>query len=255
MAQSVFRSNEVTTKEEKVVLQFTKNFEPPKEEVVEVVPEYTGPTAEDLRREAEAFKESWEHEKQKMLEKAQAEADQIVKNAEEAAFSQVKRQSDQAAVMKTQAQKEAERCGGQGGFQCNPERRPVQPGQTVDDRFHLSGYPGTYRSQRPPWPRRSAGRPGSRRQRRTGAGSHHDVRQRRLQHQQRRRAGRRQGDASACRQALSPQRFAPECRQHVQLVRECGDADGRRFVGAADDERVVALLRFAADASHGHQAL
>lgn len=108
MAQSVFRSNEVTTKEEKVVLQFTKNFEPPKEEVVEVVPEYTGPTADDLRREAEAFKESWEHEKQMMLEKAQAEADQIVKNAETAAFSQVKHQADQAAVVKAQAQKEAE---------------------------------------------------------------------------------------------------------------------------------------------------
>ena len=59
MAQSVFRSNEVTTKKDKVVLQFTKNFEPPKEETVEVVPEYTGPTADDLRREAEAFKESW----------------------------------------------------------------------------------------------------------------------------------------------------------------------------------------------------
>lgn len=108
MAQSVFRSNEVTTKKEKVVLQFTKNFEPPKEEVVEVVPEYTGPTADDLRREAEAFKESWEHEKQMMLEKAQAEADQIVKNAETAAFSQVKHQADQAAVVKAQAQKEAE---------------------------------------------------------------------------------------------------------------------------------------------------
>lgn len=108
MAQSVFRSNEVTTKEEKVVLQFTKNFEPPKEEVVEVVPEYTGPTADDLRREAEAFKESWEHEKQMMLEKAQTEADQIVKNAETAAFSQVKHQADQAAVVKAQAQKEAE---------------------------------------------------------------------------------------------------------------------------------------------------
>lgn len=108
MAQSVFRSNEVTTKEEKVVLQFTKNFEPPKEEEVEVVPEYTGPTADDLRREAEAFKESWEHEKQMMLEKAQAEADQIVKNAESAAFSQVKHQADQAAVVKAQAQKEAE---------------------------------------------------------------------------------------------------------------------------------------------------
>ena len=109
MAQSVFRSNEVTTKKDKVVLQFTKNFEPPKEETVEVVPEYTGPTADDLRREAEAFKESWEHEKQKMLEKAQADADEIVKNAENAAFNQVKHQSDQAAVIKAQAQAEAEK--------------------------------------------------------------------------------------------------------------------------------------------------
>lgn len=108
MAQSVFRSNEVTTKDDKVVLQFTKSFEPPKEEVVEVVPEYTGPTADDLRREAEVFKESWEHEKQKMLEEAKAQADQILKNAENAAFSQVKHQADQAAVLKNQSQQEAE---------------------------------------------------------------------------------------------------------------------------------------------------
>lgn len=108
MAQSVFRANEISTKEEKVILQFTKNFEPPKEEVVEVVPEYTGPTADDLRREAESFKESWEHEKQRMLEKAQADADQIVQNAEKVAFEQVKHQADQAAVIKANAQKEAE---------------------------------------------------------------------------------------------------------------------------------------------------
>ncbi len=108
MAQSVFRSTEINNQKGEVVLQFTKDFTPPVEEVVEEVPEYTGPTAEDLRKEAEAFKIQWEDEKARMLEKAQADADQIVKNAEDAAFSQVKFQSDQAAIIKTQAQKDAQ---------------------------------------------------------------------------------------------------------------------------------------------------
>ncbi|MCQ2247503.1 MAG: flagellar assembly protein FliH [Treponema sp.] len=108
MAQSVFRYGEVNAKSDKVLLQLTKEFLPPHEEVEEVVPEYTGPTADDLRREAEAFKASWEHEKQKMLERAQKEADEIVKNAENAAFSQVKHQADQAQIVKAQAQKEAQ---------------------------------------------------------------------------------------------------------------------------------------------------
>lgn len=108
MAQTVFRPAEVNNTKGEVVLQFTKNFAPPEEEKVEEVPEYTGPTADDLRKEAEAFKLQWEDEKAKMLEKAQAEADQIVKNAEDAAFAQVKQHSDQAAVIKSQAQKEAQ---------------------------------------------------------------------------------------------------------------------------------------------------
>lgn len=108
MAQTVFRPAEVNNTKGEVVLQFTKNFAPPEEEKVEEVPEYTGPTADDLRKEAEAFKLQWEDEKAKMLEKAQAEADQIVKNAENAAFAQVKQHSDQAAVIKSQAQKEAQ---------------------------------------------------------------------------------------------------------------------------------------------------
>ena len=108
MAQTVFRPAEVNNTKGEVVLQFTKNFAPPVEEKVEEVPEYTGPTADDLRKEAEAFKLQWEDEKTKMLAKAQADADQIVKNAEDAAFAQVKHQSDQAAVIKSQAQKEAQ---------------------------------------------------------------------------------------------------------------------------------------------------
>lgn len=108
MAQTVFRPAEVNNTKGEVVLQFTKNFMPPVEEKVEEVPKYTGPTADDLRKEAEAFKLQWEDEKAKMLAKAQADADQIVKNAEDAAFAQVKHQSDQAAVIKSQAQKEAQ---------------------------------------------------------------------------------------------------------------------------------------------------
>ena len=108
MAQTVFRPAEVNNTKGEVVLQFTKNFTPPVEEKVEEVPKYTGPTADDLRKEAEAFKLQWEDEKAKMLAKAQADADQIVKNAEDAAFAQIKHHSDQAAVIKSQAQKEAQ---------------------------------------------------------------------------------------------------------------------------------------------------
>ncbi|MCR5217619.1 flagellar assembly protein FliH [Treponema sp.] len=107
MAQSVFRPNQITAKEGEIMLKLTKEFSMP-EEVEEVVePEYTGPTADDLRREAEAFKKQWEEEKARMLADAQAQADQIVKNAEEAAFEQVKRQSDQASIIRNSAQEEA----------------------------------------------------------------------------------------------------------------------------------------------------
>ena len=107
MAQSVFRANQVTAKDDKVVLKLTREFAPPVEEVEEEVPEYTGPTADDLRREAEAFKAQWESEKADMLSKAQESADAVVRKAEEAAFGIVKKQTDQAQVIKNDAEKEA----------------------------------------------------------------------------------------------------------------------------------------------------
>ena len=107
MAQSVFRSSQVNAKEGEIVLKLTKEFAQPVEEIAPPEPEYTGPTADDLRREAEDFKRKWEIEKNEMLSRAKAEADQIVKNAEDAAFDQVKKQSDQAAVIKNAAQEEA----------------------------------------------------------------------------------------------------------------------------------------------------
>ncbi|MBR7078906.1 MAG: flagellar assembly protein FliH, partial [Treponema sp.] len=67
----------------------------------------TGPTADQLRKEAEEFTKKWEQEKLQMLAKAQSDADSIIKNAESAAFNEVKKQSDQAQVIKNNAEKEA----------------------------------------------------------------------------------------------------------------------------------------------------
>ncbi|MBO4320219.1 MAG: flagellar assembly protein FliH [Treponema sp.] len=107
MAQTVFRPNQINLKNETIPLQLTKEFVTPVEEVVEEVPEYTGPTADQLRREAEEFTKKWEQEKLQMLAKAQSDADSIIKNAESAAFNEVKKQSDQALVIKNNAEKEA----------------------------------------------------------------------------------------------------------------------------------------------------
>ncbi len=70
---------------------------------------YTGPTADDLRREAEAFKVHWETEKQKMIQDAQEAAAQIRKTAEETAFEEVRRKTDEALREKQESEQEARR--------------------------------------------------------------------------------------------------------------------------------------------------
>ena len=107
MAKAVFRPGEAKNIEEKVMLPLYKDYSPIEEAIVEEEEEYTGPTAEDLRREAEEYRASFEQEKQQMLSQAQAEADKIVKAAEDTAFAEVKRQTDQAAVIKADAESEA----------------------------------------------------------------------------------------------------------------------------------------------------
>jgi flagellar assembly protein FliH len=78
-------------------------------EEIEEVPEYSGPTADDLRREAETFKARWEQEKEAMIRSARVEADAIIKEAEQAAFLEVKRKTDQAQAAKREAEDEVEK--------------------------------------------------------------------------------------------------------------------------------------------------
>lgn len=104
MAKAVFRPGEANQVEKKVMLPLFKDYAPVEDIVEEVEEEYTGPTADDLRREAELYKQNFEVEKEQMLNAAKEEAALIVKKAEDAAFAEVKRQTDSAAIIKADAE-------------------------------------------------------------------------------------------------------------------------------------------------------
>ncbi len=107
MAKTVFRPGEAKNIEEKIMLPLYKDYSPIEDVEVQEEEEYTGPTAEDLRREAEEYKVQFEQEKLQLKADAQKEADRIIKAAEDTAFAEVKRQTDQAAVIKADAENEA----------------------------------------------------------------------------------------------------------------------------------------------------
>ncbi|AFG38151.1 flagellar assembly protein FliH [Spirochaeta africana] len=108
MAKNVFRAFEVTPSSTKVHI-------PPPGHVVEQpidldeVEEYTGPTADELRREAEEFKERWEQEREQMIEDARKQAQEIIQEAENTAFEEVKRKTEQANNAKQEADEQAGR--------------------------------------------------------------------------------------------------------------------------------------------------
>jgi len=127
MLKAVFRPNELVALTDKVVIDSPTSYSElahfaPVEEIEEdisSVEEYTGPTADDLRREAEMFKSQWENEKERMLANARSEAENIVQDAQRAAFAEVKRQTDEAQVIKQQAQAEAEQIVSDAQFRAN----------------------------------------------------------------------------------------------------------------------------------------
>ena len=77
-------------------------------EALDSVEEYSGPTADQLRREAEEFKKNWEVEREKMIEEAKEEAQRIIKEAEDEAFRQIREKTEQANAAKSDAEAEAE---------------------------------------------------------------------------------------------------------------------------------------------------
>jgi flagellar assembly protein FliH len=107
VAKNVFRADEILYQSRKVFIK-PPQVEPEESyEEIESLEEYTGPTLEDLRREADEFKSSWEEEKARLIEAAQAEAETIKKDAERAAFDEVKRKNNQAQKIRQEAEDEA----------------------------------------------------------------------------------------------------------------------------------------------------
>jgi flagellar assembly protein FliH len=118
MAKAVFRPIEVTVVAEKIMLNtpvietssaVVSDDEAEEDEAEPEEEAYTGPTAEDLRREAEAFTEQWNVEKEEMIQAAKDQADSIVQAAQQAAEEEKQRSADETAAMKTAAQEEAEK--------------------------------------------------------------------------------------------------------------------------------------------------
>ena len=116
MAKAVFRPSELIQVPDKVMIsspeplfeidRFTTVEEEP---VVEYEEEYTGPTAEDLRREAEDFKIKWSLEREAMMQAAQAEANEIVQTADMTAARNRQQCSEEAEGLVADAREEAGR--------------------------------------------------------------------------------------------------------------------------------------------------
>jgi flagellar assembly protein FliH len=85
MSKAIFHPSEVSKDVHSFTLQRLQNFEtqPVKEapNPIDEIPEFRGPTAEDLMREAELFRAQWEIEKAQMFEDASAEAEAIMSKA------------------------------------------------------------------------------------------------------------------------------------------------------------------------------
>jgi len=107
MAQTVFRSNQINKIDGEMMFTLPRPFSTVVEEPEEKEPEYTGPTVEDLKREAEEFKVKWEAEKAELIANANNEAAQIIQKAQDTAFEEIKHQSDEASVIKNGAKEEA----------------------------------------------------------------------------------------------------------------------------------------------------
>jgi len=139
MAKAVFRSAELVVVPERIMISTPASFSDlgaavSNEEEGEASPvreEYTGPTAEDLRQEAEAFKSQWKFEKESMIRAAEADASEIKQAAEESA-ERVKQQAEEdIAAIKAQAREESEKALAEA--QRKAQEIEAEARRTIDD--------------------------------------------------------------------------------------------------------------------------
>jgi flagellar assembly protein FliH len=116
--KAVFRPGELVLSDETIFLEPPQAYAelpplpgPAHEDLDEMpeIPEYTGPTADELRQEAELFKAQWEIERESMIQEAQGRADAIIAEARSNAAEEALRVSDETEKTKLQAEAEAEK--------------------------------------------------------------------------------------------------------------------------------------------------
>lgn len=114
MARHVFRSAEIQVASGPVTLAAPSFSDALAAEALEQqalldpVEEYTGPTAAELRAEAEAFQAQWEIEKQKMIEEAHQAAAQIIEEAKAQAAQIAEEGTANVAELRERAEQEAQ---------------------------------------------------------------------------------------------------------------------------------------------------
>jgi flagellar assembly protein FliH len=111
VAKNVFRPTEVVHLTKKVFIEPPKIIKTEEPENIEKVmsEDYSGPSLDDVRRESEEFKAQWEQERSQLIENAKLEADRIVKEAEQTAFEEVKKKTNQAQKIRQDAEQETKR--------------------------------------------------------------------------------------------------------------------------------------------------
>jgi flagellar assembly protein FliH len=143
MTKAVYSPDELVLVDETVIINPPTDFFSTQKETVlasgdeeieadhQMVEVYTGPTVEDLRREAEEFKAEWEQEKKLMIESARAEADEIVQLADMAVAKEKQEKTAEAENVLVKAKEEAQRLVSEA--QQLAEKLETDTRKTLDD--------------------------------------------------------------------------------------------------------------------------
>jgi flagellar assembly protein FliH len=114
--KAVFRPGELQLSNERIMLdppqayaEFNQGPAPEDLDELPEIPEYTGPTADDLRREAELFKTRWNEEREAMIQEARDQADGIAAEASRRAGEETNRAAEEGRRIKAEAEAEAEK--------------------------------------------------------------------------------------------------------------------------------------------------
>ena len=110
MPKNVFRSGEFNISEDVVNISPPIDIAEPVgdiDELEDMEEEYTGPTVQELRQEAELFKAQWEEEKSRMESDAHAKAEEIIQKAEATAFEEVRKRTASIQEEKERSAKES----------------------------------------------------------------------------------------------------------------------------------------------------